>query len=215
MILKIPLITQEKDSKDCGLAGLAMILKYYNLDISLGELKKELEVDEIGTYAPQLGSYLIKKGFEIEIITLHPKLFTNQDKNLTSEEILKRFEKLKEESKSERDKKALNYFIIFLKEGGKINIKIPLIEDIREEINNKRPLCALMTSCFLNSNKPCFNFHFNIISGFDEEHIYALDPLPDEGGKKKYKISDFFYGLYASAYGDLDNACLIKIKKKS
>ena len=73
----------------------------------------------------------------------------------------------------------------------------------------------MITSNFLLFDKPIFNFHFNLITGIDETHIYVNDPLWDyRGGKHKYLINDFMYAIYASAYGDLDNASLMKIRKK-
>lgn len=46
--------------------------------------------------------------------------------------------------------------------------------------------------------------------------IYVNDPLWDESdGKKKYGKKDFFYGLYASVYVDLDNASIMIIKPKN
>jgi len=70
-----------------------------------------------------------------------------------------------------------------------------------------------MTTNFIYSDKPVFNFHFNVVTGIDDNYVYVNDPLWDgRGGKNKYTITEFLYGLYASAYGDLDNASLIKIK---
>lgn len=64
-------------------------------------------------------------------------------------------------------------------------------------------------------DKAIFNFHFNIITGIDEKHIYVNDPMWDyRGGEQKYEINDFMYAIYASTYGDLDNASIMKIKKK-
>ncbi len=53
--LNVPLIRQDKDSRDCGLAGLCMILNYYGIKTSISELKEEIEVDKKGTYVTQLG----------------------------------------------------------------------------------------------------------------------------------------------------------------
>ena len=36
----------------------------------------------------------------------------------------------------------------------------------------------------------------------------------NRGGKHKYEINDFMYAIYASAYGDIDNASIMKIRKK-
>ena len=78
-----------------------------------------------------------------------------------------------------------------------------------------RPLGALITSNFLLFDKASFNFHFNLITGIDNEFIYVNDPMWDyRGGKHKYPINDFMYAVYASAHGDLDNASIMKIKKK-
>ena len=110
MILDVPLIRQPQNSQDCGIAGLAMILNYHDVNISFEDLKLEIEVDKVGTYAPQLGSYLIKKNFDVEIVILHPKIFTNKDKN-RSLDLLLHFQNLYNNSNSDQDKKVLNYFI--------------------------------------------------------------------------------------------------------
>ncbi len=213
MILNVPLVIQKKNSKDCGLVGLEMILKYHGINKSIKDLKKYLKVDKSGTYAPQLGSYMINNGFDVEIITLHPGLFTKKDEGMNKKDVLKRFEYFKSISKKRQNKKVLSYFIDYLNDGGKINVKIPDSMDIKEEIENKNPMGALLTSNFLNGDKPKFNFHFNVVRGIDKQFIYVNDPSWDKrGGRKRYLIKDFLFGLYSSSYGDLDNGCLIKFK---
>jgi hypothetical protein len=214
MHIDVPLVRQPKDSLDCGIAGMAMILQYYGFKDDFLDIQNEIPKDEIGTYAPQLGSFLIKKGFEVTIITMHPALFTLHDKDFSKDEFIERFENLMNKSDA-RNKKVLMFFIQFIKDGGKILIKIPDEHDIKKEIAVERPVGALLTTNFMNANFPKFNFHFNLITGIDDEHIYANDPMWDErGGKKKYLKKDFFFGLYASSFGDLDNGCLILAKKK-
>jgi len=215
MKLKVPLIRQPKDSVDCGIAGIAMLFQYYKINKTFDEIKKEIETDAIGTYTPQLGVYLIKHGFDVTIITMHPKLFTIKDERLSQKNIIKRLEDQYKIAKTEQDKKTIMHFNKFIKAGGNIRVKIPDIKDIQTEISSKRPLGALMTTNFVNNITPGFNFHFNIITGYDTNHIYANDPLDDErGGKKQYTIQQFYYGLYASAYGDIDNASLFIVKQK-
>lgn len=211
MILDIPLVRQPEGSVECGIAGITMLLNYYN-NINFEEVKKDIQIHQIGTYAPQLGTYLIKKGFDVKIITFHPGLFTKKDLLLNNTEILDRFKQLYDKA-SKKDKTTIKYFIEFLENGGEVKVKIPGKEDVLEEINEKRPVCALLTSNFLTGKEPKFNFHFNIITGIDDTYIYVNDPAWGEtGGKHKHPINEFFYGIYASAYGDLDNACLITAK---
>jgi predicted double-glycine peptidase len=69
---------------------------------------------------------------------------------------------------------------------------------------------------FLHDNgmKPRFTFHFNVISGIEKQHIYVNDPDWGKvlGGKHQYKINDYLYAVYASAYGAIDNASFMKIR---
>ena len=215
MELNVALIRQAKNSRDCGIAGLYMILNYYGINSSISELKKEIEIDEFGTYAPQLGSYLIKHGFNVEISNLNPRLFTRQNMGNSKKDLINNFNEVLKKCKTKRDRKVMKYFIRFLSDGGKVTPKIPDKKDIISEIRNKRPITALLTTNFLLGSKPNLNSHFNVITGIDDKKIYVNDPLPDaRGGKHNYPISDFLFGLYAGSNGDFDNGSLIKIKKK-
>lgn len=216
MKLEVPLVRQGKSSLDCGIACLSMVLKYYGIEKSISDLKKDIKVYEgIGTYAPQIGKYLIDNGFEIEIITMNPFLFTRKFKEKSRDELISYLKERQKIEKEKRFKEPLNFFIEFMDSGGKITLKVPDVLDIKEEILEGRPLGALITSNFLLGDKPMFNFHFNLITGIDENYIYVNDPLNDyRGGHHKYPINDFMYAIYASAHGDLDNASIIKIKKK-
>ena len=94
--------------------------------------------------------------------------------------------------------------------------KIPEGHDIEAEINGGRPSIALLSTRFLEAEQPYLNYHFNVITGFENNFVFANDPLRNEenGGKKKYKMSDFLYGLYVTCGGDLDNGSILKIRKK-
>lgn len=216
MNLDIPIIRQQKNSSDCGLACLSMIMDYYNINNDITKLRKSIKVYKwIGTYAPQLGKYLLENDFEVEIITMNPYLFTKNIKIKSHKGLIKYFEDLYNKTKNTRFKKPLKFFKEFIELGGKLTLKVPTIDDIKEEISSNRPLCTLITSNFLLWDKAGFNFHFNVITGIDKDHIYVNDPLEDyRGWKQKYKINDFMYAIYASAHWDIDNASIMKIKKK-
>jgi hypothetical protein len=215
MKINVPLITQPKGSVDCGIAGITMVINYYGQHVSFEEVKEKIAIDAVGTYIPQLGLYLMSRGFDVTIVTQHPSIFTNNDTGMYGEEILKRVDSLLLNNPKEQNRKVLEYFKKFLEEGGKIEVKIPDEKDIVNELKEHRPVGAAMTTNFIYGNSPAFNSHFNIITGIDENYIYVNDSSWNEcGGKKKYEKKDFFYGLYASAYGDLDNASLMIIKPK-
>lgn len=212
MQLDVPLIKQKKDSVDCGLAAVAMVLNYYKINTDIEGLRKEIKVYKLGTYVPQLGKYLIKKGFKVTMTTLNPYLFTLCDKNLSQKQIADRFKKMLEKEKKLENIRSLKFSLEFMKAGGKIEVKIPDADDIKNEINNKRPVIAVLASNIFEGVKPKFNLHFNVITGSEGDYIFVNDSLWDHrGGKKKYLISDFLYSIYASAYSCCDNASLLKI----
>jgi hypothetical protein len=215
MQLDVPLVKQAKGSKDCGLAGIAMLMQYHGMKTSISEIRKSLKVDKVGTYTPQLGTFLLKNGFNVIIITAHPGLFTRNHYGMSSEDALKHFVGLRKKFKTPQSKKVINYFIEFLQNGGKIEVAIPTPIMVANEIAERRPIGALITSNYLLGNDPVFNFHFNIITGIDQQNVFVNDPLWDSrGGKKEYPIMDFFFGLYASSYGDLDNGSLFLVRKR-
>ena len=216
MILDVNMVKQKKDTWDCGPAGISMILDFHGITLSIEEIKEELGITQKEfTYAPQLGSWLITKGFEVEIIMLNPYIFSIAQQRLSQEEIKEYITKLSKDYKNEHQKMILKHFKEFLDNGGTLTPKIPDFEDITSEIKEGRPIGALLTTNVLSREISTFNFHFNVIVGFDEEeNVYVNDPEWNLNSKPyKYKAKDFLYALHASAYGDCDNASLIMIRK--
>lgn len=218
MKLDVPVIRQAKDSVDCGLAVVNMIAAYHKKNPAFEKTKAQVKADDLGTYNPQLGSYLIRQGFDVEIVIFNPGIFTNNDKGKNKKHLAEHFEKLLKLKKSSRARKIIRYFTKFLKDGGEVTVRIPNEKDIREEIRNKRPLIAALTSNFFLGNTPRYNFHFNVITGIDDDFVYVNDPLLGRrGGKHRYPISDYLFAIYASGQGDLenlDNQSLIKIRNR-
>ncbi len=214
--LRVPLFKQEKGSVDCGIVSIEMILKYYGFDVSFSSLKKEISVDEVGTYMPQLGSYLLRNGFDVSIVSFHPGLFTSKHRSLSGVALKNHFQELFSFYNNPQHKKVLSYFIDFIDLGGKVIVDIPSKIIVKNELLAGRPVGTILTSNFLlMTDKPRFNFHFNVITGMTDETITVNDPAWGAyGGEHTYDIDDFFYGVYASAFGDLDNASLLLVKKK-
>ncbi len=213
MKLDVSLISQEKKSVLCGVAGVRMLLAYYGVNKSPEEIIKEVKIyPDWGTYMPQWGIYLINKGFQAEIITANPKMFMAEDLGKKPEQLAETLSEVFREAKNEKDKRAISHYRDFLRKGGVINVKIPMHKDIEEEIKNKRPILVELTTNFLLGLRRGFNFHFNVITGIDEEYIYVNDPLEDVG-EQKYPIQNFMFGMYASSHGSPDEGCLMKVRK--
>ena len=194
---------------------LQMVLAYFNDPVSYEQLKQDLEVDEVGTYAPQMGKYLLDKGYRVEITGLNPALFMVAEKGASPDLVLARIkEKLTDKKMSARQIKTLHYFLDFLSAGGKLNVQIPGERYIQESLEQNIPVIALLTSNFL-FKKPQFNFHFNVITGLTGNRITVNDPLDDDrGGEHVYDHKDYLYAIYTTVFGDLDNGTLLKFWKE-
>jgi len=219
MKLSVPSVVQPKKSVDCGVACVAMLLEYYGVSYDYKKLRKEIAVLRCGTSSPQLGSYLLKHGFEVEIVTMHPSLFDLRSRFEAKEKMLKYLKSFRGKMKPKLNITVLEHFIEFVKAGGKLTPRVPTVEDMREEIVAKRPLISLLTHQFLYKSrmKPQFTFHFHVITGVDSQSVYVNDPDWEEefGGQRKHRINDYLYAIYASAYGALDNASIMKVKRRS
>ncbi|MEX0616852.1 MAG: cysteine peptidase family C39 domain-containing protein [Candidatus Woykebacteria bacterium] len=166
--LNVALIHQERGSVDCGLATVNMVTKYWELPLTFNDIQKHLKVDKLGIYCPQMGSYLIQQGFDVALVHFNPGLFTLNEVGKSEKEIKTHLQNLLKKKRKRGDKKVIRYFLKFLKDGGKMEVKIPTEEDIRGELNNNRPVIAVLTSNFLTASVPRFNFHFNVITGIDD-----------------------------------------------
>ncbi len=223
MKLSVPVLQQSPKSVDCGIASVAMIYAFYRIKKEYSRLQKELTTNRVGTYAPQLGINLLQNGFQVEIVTHNPRLVEVKDKNLNQKQLASKFTQELKRAKNASDKRALKFFMKFMGLGGKITIKVPTISDIKEEIESKRPLIAYFTNAPLYDWEPDIylmdrpiwkTMHIAVVSGIDPENVYINDPMWDNnGGQKSYPIEQFFYAVYTSALGDLDNACLMKIRR--
>ncbi len=197
MKLSVPLVYQKPNSEDCGLASLAMIMQYYGEMVRMTTLKKEI-ISRNGTSAAELGRYLLKHNYAVEIITQETNIFTKQDRHRSLSSLEQRLWELQQEEKDLFKASQLGNYQSFLSEGGRITVKIPTENDIRKEIEAGRPLGAGLTNAFLTDGIPEHNSHFNVIIGIGRKYVFVQDPDPGiNGGSKKYPIADYMYAIHA------------------
>lgn len=212
--LNIPLIKQTRDSAECGLACVQMVTAFFGTEISLEQLKKEIRLYDVGTYAPQLGIFLLDHGYKVELTINNPFLFTVADRAASQDKILKNIQNIAEKNTEPERVDVLRYFIDFMKKGGKIRVAIPDRAYIQKNISSALPMIALGTTNFLTRDTPGYNFHFTVITGIDDEKITINDPGYEYGGEKNILINDLLFALHASSYGDFDNGSLLTISHK-
>lgn len=218
-MLTVPLVQQPHKSTECGVASVAMILSYYKIPYDYEELRTEIIAKEWGAAMPQLGLYLLGKGFSVEIITVHPSLFAVQSRFADSQSLINHFLSLEPTFNEPHNLVTLQYFIQFVKHGGIVTPRVPVKQDIADEIDVKRPLIAPLSHCFLfeTGKMPRFCGHYNVITGIDHEFVFVNDPDWETpfGGQHKHRIEDYIYAMYAGASRAIDNASLMKIAKSA
>lgn len=216
--LKIQLIKQPKNSNDCGVACVAMIANYYNLQLKYQDIKNELGVYSWGTTTPQLGLFFLHHGFNVEIVGLHPALFQSGTKFSNQSELMVHLKKMKKVLKDGCDPVTIDHFIKFVKDGGKITPRIPIDNDIETELTASRPVLVPLSHWFLHKTKmlPRFSVHFNVVCGMNKNNFTVNDPDfgNDFGGAHDIEKKLLMYSIYVSAKGGIDDACIMKISQR-
>ncbi len=205
-------------SSECGVACVAMIADFYELGVSYEDIKQEIGVYSWGTTTPQLGKFFLAHGFDVEIISLHPALFHLNSSFAGSSELIGHLQKMQAILKEGYDAITIEHFISFVQQGGQLTPRIPVISDIESELKKKRPVLVPLSHWFLHKTSmlPRFSIHFNVITGMDEGGFRVNDPDfgADFGGQHLIAKNILMYAIYVSAKGGIDDACIMKIKKK-
>ena len=209
--LNIKLVNQEKNSMDCTAACMSMVLSHYGVKKEIDDIKKEMKISKEGTYSPQAGIYFLDKGFDVEIISFNPYLFTNYHKNLSQKKILEHLKENFKDFKNKEFEKSLNFYIQFLEKGGKIKIEIPSLRNIKESIENNFLVVVGTTSIFLTKKqRPFFNLHDVLVTGFSKDKVFVNNPAKEK--KISHKIEDFLFAVHSSSYACSDNGNFLVVK---
>ena len=214
MKLDVPLIRQEKDTHVCVLASLSMILQYHGWDVSIADLERDEDAREADLGA--VGTYLLKHGFDAEVVMFHPRLFTLRDRGMSEAALAEHFQaRIGHDDNMQWDDDVLRSLIGFLGHGGAVTVEIPGEDHIREEIKAKRPLLVTTDTNFLYGEQAQYYLHANVITGIDDEYIYVNDPLWDErGGRRRHERKDYMFGIYMATHGNFNNGYLLKVKPR-
>lgn len=151
-----------------------MILNYFGIEKRLDDLKKDMSIEEFGTYIYDNGICFLENGLRVELVTANPLIFKKDlIKNLKSPgEIKKHLTKI--QKKNPKTKSALEIFKYFIGLGGRVNLKIPSISHIQKALDKNKLVLALIYGGALGTNEG--GFHFVIISGYKKNYLYVNNP---------------------------------------
>jgi len=203
---------QRVKSADCGPTAARMILEYFGVVRTTGELAKELRYGDFGTYISDNGLLFLREGLSAKLITANTILFDYEDrKRLTAKQKIVAYLKglLRSRLKTMyRFKPGIRIMLKFLQAGGSIAIEIPSFSHIKGAIDSGKLVMALVVP---NAFSVVGSFHhFVVVNGYDKHHVYITDPWP-KSTITKVAIEDFMYSVHASTVGDLDTGSLLII----
>ena len=197
--MEIKPLIQETDY-DCGPTCVAMITQQ-----PLSEVKKELKIYEEGTYMVQLAAYLRHCGFSVIYHYFNPLFLRLSDEsNVTSDQLITKLYALHKTTKEQ--KQCFYYMIHYLKYRKEtIHVSMMTTDMVRTVIDMGGCCLPLMTSNYLYSESHSeFNYHYNIIVGYDKEEFVIYDPLCEDplyiNGEK------YLHGVYATTGSEMFDA---------
>lgn len=204
---------QTPDKSDCMVACLKMVLDYYGVPCAFTEMSDHFTYNSVGLSMPQIGLYVIDKGLNAEITTLNPHLFSAKDVGKSETETAA---KIAVRSFDDAEKETIRKdFESFMQKGGIVSARLPTKQEIIKAIDKDTPVIILLVSRLLHGYKDGYNFHANLIYGYDDTSFYLHDPeVPDLGGGSHCVDQDLvMYAMAVMGYADIDNASFMKITK--
>jgi hypothetical protein len=201
-------IKAQPDDTTCGPTCLHALYQYYNDEVGLKEVIREVKsLKAGGTLAVMLGNHALKRGYKAHIYTYNLTIFDPSWFALSSQKMAQNLRKqMRYKFKSQRLKEASKAYIKFLEAGGKI-YQTELDESlIKKYLKQSVPVLTGLSATYLygtpreipSSNK--FDSikgepvgHFVIINGFDEltNTVYLADPMNPNPLKSQYYSVSF------------------------
>lgn len=193
----------QPDAVTCGPTCLYALYQYYNDDISLKQVIKEVKsLKGGGTLAVMLGSHALARGYNAHIYTYNLNIF---DPSWFKHSSSKMIGLLKKQILAKRSRKKLhvasNAYIRFLEAGGKFHYDELDENLIKKYLNKSTPILTGLSATYLYGSvreHPTTNRndsikgepvgHFVVINGYDDSKhcVYLADPMNPNPLKAQY-----------------------------
>jgi hypothetical protein len=187
-------IEGQPDDVTCGPTCLQALYQYYNNDISLSEVTREVkQLKAGGTLAVMLGYHALQRGYKAYIYSYNLNVFDPSWFKYSSKKMIE-FLKMQMEFKHKRRKLqiASKAYINFLESGGEVRYHELDESLIKSYLKKSIPILTGLSATYLYGSPreiPQFNVynpikgepvgHFVVIRGYDEEKnlAYLADPM--------------------------------------
>lgn len=188
VVLRVPLIRQKLNSKNCGIICSFMVLNYKGYKITLKELLKKMKAkDNFLPRGPLLVKLLERFGVDVKLLLYAPHIF----KSLSLKEI-------KKVSKKFRGKFEGKYAKELLEIKNKVEMKKIDTEFIVNFLERDIPVITSVNSPILRGKAYGKVFlHYIVIIGYKNNYFLINDPHPLYGGKLKVDRDTLIASIYS------------------
>ncbi len=206
--LQVPLYHQERGIPHCSLWCLKMLYEYDGAVMEIEQLRSEVGLMPSGLYIQEVGRHAMGRGYQARLISadttrLLPE-YATMDGEAQQAALAARAEEYQE------SKAGIYYrgLTSFLAEGGRLEVRPPVIEDLLSELQAGRPLlCSLDIKAlyaeaavergFPPSRRLGQVGHYVLVTGIDEQTVTLNDPSTWLGGVVSYSHWRFLYAVYS------------------
>lgn len=213
-------IEAQPDDVTCGPTCLQALYRYYNDEISLRQVVREVkQLKNGGTLAVMLGNHALRRGYRATIYSYNLNVF---DPSWTGYSRKKMIEQLKRQMAFKYKRRKLRIaskaYIQFLEAGGVLRFAELDAELISGFLARSRPILTGLSATYLYGTPrevPQFDIyddikgepagHFVVISGYDEKKrsVFLADPMtPNPIGKGR---------VYGVSFARLINSIMLGI----
>jgi len=187
-------IEEQPDDVTCGPTCLQALYRYYNDDVSLKQLIREVkQLKNGGTLAVMLGNNALKRGYKATIYSYNLNVFDPSWAELSKRKVIRNLnQQMAFKNKRRKLQVASKAYIQFLEAGGELRYGELDEQLIKGHLNNSTPILAGLSATYLYGTAreiPQFDIyddikgepagHFVVISGYDEREgcVYLADPM--------------------------------------
>lgn len=201
-------IDAQPDDVTCGPTCLQALYRYYNDEVPLRQLVREVkQLKNGGTLAVMLGNHALRRGYRATIYSYNLNVFDPSWAGFSRKKMIERLKRqMAFKYKRRKLQVASKAYIQFLEAGGLLRFADLDAELISSYLARSRPILTGLSATYLYGTTrevPQFDIyddikgepagHFVVISGYDEKKrcVYLADPMtPNPIGKDRvYGVS--------------------------
>lgn len=176
---------QQPDDTSCGPTCLQSLYHYYDDDIELGQVIKEIhQLEEGGTLAVVLGIHALRRGYKATIYTYNLQIFDPSWFPQQTEVMIRKLEEQMQFKKSRKLRWASRFYLDYLSLGGELKCLDLTSDLIRGYLTQGVPILTGLSSTYLYRTKREYGLNMapDDVKGIPQGHfvvITSYDPEAD------------------------------------